>query len=149
MKHAEDKLLTLLSPAERQKILRLKSQASPLEISEAESDLSSWQNIILNTDKSLSKKQNDGNNENNENNGNGKNSKNGNGTSALDSKNKNLFDDAPTSTSTTKAKKLPPVRGGAENVPTSTHVNKNIDKISESSELQDVTYRLRVSGTCR
>ena len=149
MKHAEDKLLTLLSPAERQKILRLKSQASPLEISEAESDLSSWQNIIINTDKSLSKKQNDnnGNNENNENNGNGKNGKNS--TSALNSKNKNLFDDAPTSTTTTKAKKLPPVRGGAENVPTSTHVDKNVEKISESSELQDVTYRLRVSGTYR
>jgi hypothetical protein len=57
VKYTEDKLLTLLSPAEQQKILRLRSQASPIEIIEAEAGLTAWKKSIESTDKSLLKKE--------------------------------------------------------------------------------------------
>lgn len=55
MRVTEEKLFDLLPDKEKQKALRLKTQASPLEIIEAESGLNAWQQSIQTTDKYLNK----------------------------------------------------------------------------------------------
>ena len=49
IKATEEKLLTLLPAKERQTIMRMKVQASPAEVMEAESGLNAWQNKISST----------------------------------------------------------------------------------------------------
>lgn len=80
-------MLQLLPSKERNKILRLKSQASPAEIAEAENDILNWQKSVVNSDKLLK-------------------------TDSLKATmTKDIFDD---SESNTKNKKLPAVRGSKD-----------------------------------
>ena len=51
IKATEEKLLTLLPAKERQTIMRMKVQASPAEVMEAESGLNAWQSKISSTAK--------------------------------------------------------------------------------------------------
>jgi tetratricopeptide (TPR) repeat protein len=53
VKAGEEKLLSVVSPAEKNRILRLRKTTTPEEIDQAEKDLSDWQNVITNTDKKL------------------------------------------------------------------------------------------------
>jgi hypothetical protein len=119
MKHTEDKLLSILTPAEQQKILRLKSVASPMEIVEAESGLNAWENSIQSTDKNLSRKLNN--------------------YSIEDSGSKDLH-----RLPLNKAKNIPPVRGVPTETSTYLGMKKNSTECIEESE--DVSYRMRISG---
>ena len=58
IKYTEDKLLTLMTPAEQQKILRLRKEISPMDRVEAELGLTAWENSIQSADKSLTRKKN-------------------------------------------------------------------------------------------
>ena len=125
MKHAEDKLLTLLTPAEQQKILRLKAQASPLEIIEAESGLNAWENSIQSTDKKLSNKL----------------------QYVVEDSGKDLH-----RIPIVKAKNIPPVRGvpvdSGSTLPGVKNVLGTVLKSSgeRSDDSADLSYRLRISG---
>ena len=120
LKYTEDKLFTLLTPAEQQKILRLKTQASPLDIVEAESSLTAWEDKIQNTDRLLSKRLNHG------------------VTGASD---QDLHKIPPA----LKTKKLPPVRGGV----TVISIGTEDDNTERHDKSEDVAHRLRISGTLK
>ena len=107
-----------MTPAEQQRILRLKTQASPLDIVEAESGLTAWEGKIQNTDRLLLNKLNY--------------STEGAGDEVLLRKSPLL-----------KTKKLPPVRGGAAVISVNTEDN-NTEKHDKS---EDLAHRLRISGT--
>ena len=114
--------MTLMTPAEQQKILRLKSQASPQEIVEAESGLTAWEDKIQNTDKLLSNKLSH---------------------SEQDKCGQDLRRTSPTQ----KSKRLPPVRCGTAVISSVTH-SANIQNITgKDDKSEDVAYRLRISGT--
>lgn len=56
LKKAEDKLFLLLPKKEQEKLLRMKTQASPVEIRNAENDIFKWQNEITSLDKNMKSK---------------------------------------------------------------------------------------------
>jgi hypothetical protein len=120
VKHTEDKLLTLMTPAEQLKILRLKKEITPMERIEAESGLSAWESSILNADKSLTKKL---------------------GQTQDDIKSMNLHS-LPV---TTSVKNLPPVRGASTPVPTSSKEVNNT-QTENSAECEGVVIRMRLAG---
>lgn len=120
VKHTEDKLLTLMTPAEQLKILRLKKEITPMERIEAESGLSAWESSIFNADKSLTKKQ---------------------GQTRDDIKSMNLH----SLPATTSVKKLPPVRGASTPVSTSSKEVNNT-QTENSAECEGVVNRMRLAG---
>jgi hypothetical protein len=114
-----------MTPAEQQKILRLKKEVTPMERVEAESGLTAWENSIQRADKSLSKKQCKLTN---------------------DSTSKSLH----SLPSVSKSKNIPPVRGtGSGSAADQKKVDKAGQKRNQSSlDDEDVANNIRLSGEC-